>query len=75
MTAAARYENIYLQGYETARELERGLALYFAFYRYERLHMALDYQTPCQVYPAGRRGRQKSKQTFGTKQIRPAAGL
>lgn len=50
-----KYENIYLRGYETAVELERGLASYFDFYRYERLHMALDYQTPWEVYSAGRR--------------------
>ena len=50
-----KYENIYLQGYETAAELERGLASYFDFYRYERLHMALQYQTPWEVYSEGRR--------------------
>ena len=55
-----KYENIYLQGYETAVELERGLTSYFDFYRYERLHMALDYQTPWEVYSAGRRVRRAS---------------
>jgi putative transposase len=50
-----KYENIYLHGYETAAELECGLASYFDFYRYERLHMALNYQTPWEVYSAGRR--------------------
>ena len=50
-----KYENIYLHGYETAVELERGLASYFDFYRYERLHMALGYQTPWEVYSEGRR--------------------
>jgi putative transposase len=49
-----KYENVYLHGYETAGELERGLAVYFEFYCYERLHMALDYQTPWEVYSAGR---------------------
>lgn len=52
-----KYENIYLHGYETARELECGLASYFDFYRYERLHMALGYQTPWEVYSAGHRTR------------------
>jgi putative transposase len=52
-----KYENIYLYGYETAVELERGLASYFDFYCYERLHMALDYQTPWEVYSEGRRWR------------------
>jgi putative transposase len=50
-----KYENVYVQGYETAWELERGLAAYFDFYRYERGHMALDYQTPWEVYSASRR--------------------
>ena len=49
-----KYENIYLQGYETAVELKRGLASYFDFYRYERLHMSLDYQTPWEAYSEGR---------------------
>jgi len=49
-----KYENIYVRGYETAVELERGLTAYFEFYRYQRLHMALDYQTPWEVYSAGR---------------------
>jgi putative transposase len=50
-----KYEDIYLRGYETALELERGLAAYFEFYCYERLHMALGYQTPWEAYSAGRR--------------------
>ncbi len=56
-----KYENIYLHGYQTALELERGLAAYFEFYCYERLHMALGYQTPWEVYSAGRRLQQKNK--------------
>jgi hypothetical protein len=54
---SVKYENIYLHGYETAVELERGLASYFDFYRYERLHMALGYQTPWEMYSTGRRVR------------------
>jgi putative transposase len=49
-----KYENIYLQGYETAVELERGLASYFDFYRYERLHTALGYRTPWEAYAESR---------------------
>jgi putative transposase len=52
---SVKYENIYLRGYETPAALERGLSSYFDFYRYERLHMALDYRTPWEVYSAGRR--------------------
>jgi putative transposase len=50
-----KYENIYLQSYETAVELECGLASYFDFYCYERLHMALEYRTPWEAYSEGRR--------------------
>ena len=49
-----KYENIYLHGYETAVELECGLGSYFDFYCYERLHMALGYQTPWEAYSEGR---------------------
>ena len=49
-----KYENVYVQGYETAVELERGLASYFDFYRYERLHMALGYRTPWEAYAESR---------------------
>jgi putative transposase len=50
-----KYEDIYLRGYETPAELERGLALYFEFYCHERLHMALGYRTPWEAYSLGRR--------------------
>ena len=56
-----KYEDIYLRGYETAVELERGLSSYFEFYRYERPHMALHYQTPWEVYSAGRRPPENGK--------------
>lgn len=56
-----KYENIYLRGYETAGELERGLSSFFEFYCYERPHMALNYQTPWEVYSAGRRSRKNEK--------------
>jgi len=56
-----KYENIYLRGYETAGELERGLTSFFEFYCYERPHMALNYQTPWEVYTAGRRSPKNEK--------------
>lgn len=47
---SVKYEDIYLRGYEGVPELERGLGHYFPFYNEERLHQALDYQTPGSVY-------------------------
>jgi putative transposase len=45
-----KYEDVYLRGYETALELERGLAAYFRFYNEGRLHQSLEYRTPVEVY-------------------------
>ena len=47
---SVKYEDIYLRGYETVPELQRGLGRYFAFYNDERLHQSLDYRTPAAVY-------------------------
>lgn len=47
---SVKYENIYIQGYESVRELHRGLARYFAFYNNERPHQSLGYRTPAAVY-------------------------
>jgi putative transposase len=52
-----KYEDVYLRGYEGVPELQRGLVRYFAFYNGERLHQALDYRTPREVYEADRRQR------------------
>jgi len=45
-----KYEDIYLYGYASVPELQRGLGCYFPFYNEERLHQALDYRTPAAVY-------------------------
>jgi putative transposase len=45
-----KYEDIYLQGYSTVAELERGLWSYLRFYNEERLHQSLGYQPPVLVY-------------------------
>jgi len=45
-----KYEEVYLKDYETPREATLGLEHYFAFYNGQRLHQALDYQTPAAVY-------------------------
>ena len=35
---SVKYEDVYLRGYESVPDLERGLAAYFRFYNHERLH-------------------------------------
>ena len=45
-----KYDNIYVQGYETITDVRQGLKTYFARYNTERLHQSLDYQTPWEVY-------------------------
>jgi putative transposase len=47
---SVKYEDIYIQSYETVPGLHRGLASYFAFYNDERPHQSLDYRTPAAVY-------------------------
>jgi putative transposase len=45
-----KYEEVYLQCYETPRAARQGLARYFQFYNHERPHQALGYRTPAAVY-------------------------
>jgi putative transposase len=47
---SVKYEEVYLNDYETPREATKGLEAYFEFYNGQRLHQALDYQTPAAVY-------------------------
>ncbi len=52
-----KYEDVYLKCYETVPELAQGLRRYFGFYNEERLHQALGYRTPAEVYGEGRRAK------------------
>jgi putative transposase len=45
-----KYEDVYIHGYETPAEARLGLGRYFPFYNFQRLHQALDYRTPAEVY-------------------------
>lgn len=45
-----KYEEVYLHDYDTVPDAVSGLARYFRFYNDERLHQALGYQTPAQVF-------------------------
>ena len=45
-----KWEEVYLQDYTTPREARMGLTRYLEFYNQERLHQALGYRTPAEVY-------------------------
>ncbi len=47
---SVKYEEVYLHDYANPKEAHHGLSHYFHFYNYERLHQALDYQTPASIY-------------------------
>jgi transposase InsO family protein len=40
----------YLKAYQSVAEARRAIAAYFDFYNHERLHQALDYRAPRQVF-------------------------
>jgi len=56
---SVKYESIYLHGFATVAELERGLEGYFDFYCHGRPHQSLNYCTPAEVY--GRRPKADKK--------------
>jgi putative transposase len=54
---SVKYEDVYLNDYETMTDAMRGLTEYFRVYCEERPHAALEYRTPADVYWEGRRRR------------------
>jgi len=47
---SVKYEEVYLNDYDSVPSAWQGLSRYFNFYNCERLHQSLDYQTPQSVY-------------------------
>jgi len=45
-----KYEHIYLNNYETLKELKKGVTDYFKFYNKKRFHQALFYIRPDEIY-------------------------
>ena len=47
---SVKYEDVYIKQYETVREVKGGLKEYFHMYNYQRLHQALDYRPPGDIF-------------------------
>ena len=47
---SAKYENIYLNQYDSLSSLKKGLKEYIDFYNNRRFHQSLEYQKPMDVY-------------------------
>jgi len=47
---SVKYEEVYLKEYRTVIEATEGLRRYFRFYNEERLHQALGYRAPAELY-------------------------
>lgn len=47
---SVKHEEVYLKDYRNAWEAEDSLAAYFRFYCHRRIHQALGYRTPAEVY-------------------------
>lgn len=45
-----KYEEVYIKDYASPREARSELTEYLRFYNEERLHQALDYRTPAEIY-------------------------
>jgi hypothetical protein len=48
-----KYEEVFIKSYVTALEARSGIGAYIVLYNSERLHQALDYRTPDEVFRAG----------------------
>jgi putative transposase len=68
---SVKYEDVYLKCYETVPELAQGLGRYFRFYNEERLHQALGYRTPAEVYGEGRRTKEVREREASVPKISP----
>jgi len=56
-----KYEEVYLHDYESVRSTKASINSYMTFYNEERLHQALGYLTPLEVYSRNRKIDKRSK--------------
>jgi len=50
LLGSLKYEEVYINNYETAKDAIRGLTRYFRLYNNERLHESLGYRTHYELY-------------------------
>ena len=51
---SVKYEEVYLRDYETIADARKWIGRYLDSYNHERLHQALGYETPAEVYFGGK---------------------
>jgi putative transposase len=68
-----KYEEVYLHSYSSPREARAGLTRYLEFYNHGRLHQALEYRTPAEVYfgthaaqPTSTHKKEEQEERFGS---------
>jgi putative transposase len=49
---SVKYEEVYINSYQSILEAKNSLEKYFYFYNYERHHQALNYKKPAEIYLA-----------------------
>jgi putative transposase len=71
-----KYEEVYLHSYLSPKEARQGRTRYLDFYNHGRLHQALAYRTPAEVYfPASSFPTAAGKEDEDFDSIRPAKGV
>lgn len=53
LSEGVNYEDIYLKGYESGADCQKGVSQYFRFYSHDRPHQSLNYRTPWEVHTTG----------------------
>ena len=51
---SVKYEEVYLKAYDSVGDAKAGLGTYLDFYNDQRPHQSLGYQTPYQMFEAGK---------------------
>jgi len=66
---SVKYEEVYLNDYDCPRAARKGVGSYLTFYNEQRLHQALGYKTPAEVYLNTRSGRRSEAPRVHSHQI------